>query len=74
MSTSGKLQRQVQATIGVPGLWPEITPGDLGDAERVCAFIAEQRPWWTPGTMTGYHALTWGSSWVSWFGVRPAAP
>jgi CubicO group peptidase (beta-lactamase class C family) len=45
---------------GVPGLWPEITPGDLGDARRVCAFIAEQRPWWTPGTMTGYHALTWG--------------
>jgi len=45
---------------GVPGLWPGITPADLGDAERVCAFIAQQRPWWTPGTMTGYHALTFG--------------
>jgi CubicO group peptidase (beta-lactamase class C family) len=45
---------------GVPGLWPQITPADLGDAGQVCAFIAGQRPWWTPGTMTGYHALTWG--------------
>lgn len=45
---------------GVPGLWPEITPGDLGDARRVCAFIAGQQPWWPPGTMTGYHPLTWG--------------
>jgi CubicO group peptidase (beta-lactamase class C family) len=45
---------------GVPGLWPEITPGDLADEQRVCSFIAEQQPWWPPGTMTGYHALTFG--------------
>ena len=45
---------------GVPGLWPQITAADLCDSGRVAAFIAEQRPWWTPGTMTGYHALTWG--------------
>ncbi len=45
---------------GVPGLWPQITPEELGDSERVCAFIADQPPWWTPGTMTGYHALTFG--------------
>jgi CubicO group peptidase (beta-lactamase class C family) len=47
-------------TTGVPGLWPEITPVDLGEAGRVCEFIAQQRPWWPPGTMTGYHALTFG--------------
>ncbi len=47
-------------TAGVPGLWPQITPEDLCDWERVCAFIAGQEPWWTPGTETGYHALTWG--------------
>ena len=47
-------------TAGVPGLWPEITPGDLGDWGRICGFIAQQRPWWTPGTMTGYHVLTFG--------------
>jgi CubicO group peptidase (beta-lactamase class C family) len=47
-------------TAAVPGLWPQITPADLCDAERVSAFIAGQRPWWTPGAMTGYHALSWG--------------
>jgi CubicO group peptidase (beta-lactamase class C family) len=45
---------------GVPGLWPDITPADLGDWDRVCAFLADQRPWWEPGTATGYHALTFG--------------
>ena len=45
---------------GVPELWPQITPEELCDPERVCAFIADQPPRWTPGTMTGYHALTFG--------------
>jgi CubicO group peptidase (beta-lactamase class C family) len=46
--------------VGVPGLWPDITPADLGQWDRVCAFLAAQRPWWEPGTETGYHALTFG--------------
>lgn len=45
---------------GVPGLWPETQPADLGDWHRVCAFVADQPPWWPPGTQTGYHALTFG--------------
>ncbi len=45
---------------GVPELWPQITPEELCDWERVCAFIADQSPRWKPGTMTGYHALTFG--------------
>lgn len=45
---------------GVPGLWPQIAPEDLGDWTRVCAFIADARTWWAPGTETGYHALTFG--------------
>jgi Beta-lactamase/Anticodon binding domain len=47
-------------TAGVPGLWPQITREDLSDWDRVCAFIAQQPPWWPPGTKTGYHALTFG--------------
>jgi len=47
-------------TAGVPGLWPEITPDELCNWDRVCAFIADEPPWWPPGTMTGYHALTFG--------------
>jgi CubicO group peptidase (beta-lactamase class C family) len=45
---------------GVPGLWPEITPEDLCDSARMCAYIAAEPPWWRPGTKTGYHALTFG--------------
>lgn len=45
---------------GVPGLWPQIQPADLADWYRVCAFVADQPPWWPPGTQTGYHALTFG--------------
>ena len=47
-------------TAGVPGLWPQITPDELCDWDRVCAFIADQPPWWPTGTATGYHALTFG--------------
>jgi CubicO group peptidase (beta-lactamase class C family) len=47
-------------SVGVPELWPQITPEELCDWERVCAFIADQPPQWKPGTMTGYHALTFG--------------
>jgi CubicO group peptidase (beta-lactamase class C family) len=47
-------------TAGVPGLWPDITPGDLGDWDRICAYIADQPPWWRPGARIGYHALTFG--------------
>jgi Beta-lactamase len=43
-------------TAGGPELWPDIAPEDLGDWDRVCAFIADQRPWWQPGAATGYHA------------------
>jgi CubicO group peptidase (beta-lactamase class C family) len=45
---------------GVPGLWPEITPAELANWDRVCAFLADQRPWWQPSHATGYHALTFG--------------
>jgi CubicO group peptidase (beta-lactamase class C family) len=45
---------------GVPYLWPHVTPEELCNWQRVCAFIADQPPRWPPGTKTGYHALTFG--------------
>lgn len=26
----------------------------------MCALIADAKPWWEPGTKTGYHALSYG--------------
>ena len=39
-------------TAGVPGLGPQISPEDLCECDRVCAFIADEPPWWQPGTKT----------------------
>ncbi len=33
---------------------------DLYDWDKMCAELAAQEPWWTPGTAHGYHAITYG--------------
>jgi CubicO group peptidase (beta-lactamase class C family) len=38
-----------------------VLPGEaLYDWNAMCAALAAQEPWWTPGTAHGYHALTFG--------------
>jgi CubicO group peptidase (beta-lactamase class C family) len=39
----------------------DVLPGEaLYDWNAMCAALAAQEPWWTPGTAHGYHALTFG--------------
>ncbi|MEU8382368.1 serine hydrolase domain-containing protein [Streptosporangium sp. NPDC048865] len=45
---------------GVPGMPVATTPEDLCDWERMCAAIADARPWWEPGTRSGYHPQSFG--------------
>jgi CubicO group peptidase (beta-lactamase class C family) len=45
---------------GLPGFDPPLTPADLYEWDKVCANLAEQAPWWEPGTAVGYHAVTQG--------------
>lgn len=47
-------------TAGLPGLDRPCTGEDIADFDAVCASLAAQRPWWEPGTASGYHALTQG--------------
>jgi CubicO group peptidase (beta-lactamase class C family) len=47
-------------TAGVPGLPPDTSAADLCDWDRMCAVIADEKPWWEPGTRIGYHAKTFG--------------
>jgi CubicO group peptidase (beta-lactamase class C family) len=47
-------------TTGVPGLHASTTVDDLLNWERMCAVIADEEPWWEPGTRFGYHAKTFG--------------
>jgi CubicO group peptidase (beta-lactamase class C family) len=45
---------------GLPGLRRKIDPEDLHDWERMTGWLAAEEPWWKPGSMHGYHALTFG--------------
>ncbi len=48
-------------TAGLPGWRTPITLEDLYDWGKVCALLAEDEPWWEPGTASGYHAITQGN-------------
>lgn len=45
---------------GVSGWDEPLVNADLADWERMTSLLAAQAPWWEPGTMSGYHALTMG--------------
>lgn len=41
--------------------WDErLETADLYDWDKVVGLLAEQAPWWEPGTKSGYHAITQG--------------
>ncbi|MCC6920041.1 MAG: beta-lactamase family protein [Alphaproteobacteria bacterium] len=45
---------------GVPGWEKKVTVEDIYDWNKAVGLLAEQEPWWEPGTVSGYHALTQG--------------
>jgi CubicO group peptidase (beta-lactamase class C family) len=45
---------------GVPAVPADTTVEDLCDWQKMCAIIADAKPWWEPGTRTGYHPQTFG--------------
>jgi CubicO group peptidase (beta-lactamase class C family) len=45
---------------GLPAVRRELQPSDIYDWHTMTAALAEQEPWWEPGTRHGYHALTYG--------------
>lgn len=47
-------------TSGLSGFGERLRPEDLADWEKCVSVLAAQEPWWTPGTMPGYHAITQG--------------
>ncbi|HEY9375742.1 MAG TPA: serine hydrolase domain-containing protein [Jiangellaceae bacterium] len=54
------VRHALSQSAGVPGLPRDITVEDLCDWDKMCAVIADEEPWWDPGTKIGYHAVTWG--------------
>jgi CubicO group peptidase (beta-lactamase class C family) len=47
-------------TSGVSGWDKPFTVEEMVDTETAAARLAEQAPWWTPGTASGYHANNQG--------------
>ena len=47
-------------TSGVPALEQPFSIRDMYDWETACERLAMQRPWWEPGTASGYHAANQG--------------
>jgi CubicO group peptidase (beta-lactamase class C family) len=45
---------------GLPAVRKPLEPATLFDWTAMCTALAEQEPWWVPGTMHGYHAMTYG--------------
>jgi CubicO group peptidase (beta-lactamase class C family) len=45
---------------GLPAVRKPLPPGALYDWELMTRALAEETPWWEPGTRHGYHALTFG--------------
>ncbi|MFX1325412.1 MAG: serine hydrolase domain-containing protein [Promethearchaeota archaeon] len=45
---------------GLAGFEEVISAEDYYDWEKMTKLLAEQKPWWEPGTKAGYHAITQG--------------
>jgi CubicO group peptidase (beta-lactamase class C family) len=45
---------------GLPGFSRNLSSEELYDWDLCCADLAAQSPWWTPGSQSGYHAITQG--------------
>jgi CubicO group peptidase (beta-lactamase class C family) len=45
---------------GLPALAKPLAPETIYDWDEMTRLLAEQKPWWEPGTAHGYHALTFG--------------
>lgn len=55
-----KVRHIMSHTSGVPAWEKPINLEDIYDVEVSAASLAQQEPWWEPGTATGYHSLTHG--------------
>jgi CubicO group peptidase (beta-lactamase class C family) len=84
----GVLVRHVLGhTAGLSGLDRPCAGEEVADFDAVCRSLAAQRPWWEPGTASGYHAITQGhllgeivcritgaATFGEWFAAEVASP
>jgi CubicO group peptidase (beta-lactamase class C family) len=54
------VQQLLSHQAGLAAIDHPLPPGSLYDWTAMTTALAEQEPWWTPGTAHGYHAVTFG--------------
>jgi CubicO group peptidase (beta-lactamase class C family) len=57
---SVKVWHLMDHAAGLSGMDEPMSKEDLYDWEKMTTVLARQTPWWEPGTVSGYHALTQG--------------
>jgi CubicO group peptidase (beta-lactamase class C family) len=55
-----EVRHLISHTSGVSGWESANTVEELYDTRQATARLATQAPWWTPGTASGYHAVSYG--------------
>ena len=55
-----EVRHVISHTSGLAAWEKPITLEEIYDTEKSTARLAQQAPWWTPGTASGYHSLTHG--------------
>ena len=55
-----KVKHLMSHSSGLPGFSRGFTTSELCDWNFCCDDLANQSPWWEPGTQSGYHAITQG--------------
>ena len=55
-----EVRRLMSHTSGLSGWGKKITMKEVCDWEKSTAILAGQKPWWKPGTASGYHMLNQG--------------
>jgi CubicO group peptidase (beta-lactamase class C family) len=55
-----KVSHLLSHSSGLSGWKQKVSVEDVYDWDKACALLAAQEPFWTPGTASGYHAITQG--------------
>jgi len=55
-----EIRHLMSHTAGLSGWAEPMTSDDLYNHDKCASVLAAQAPWWTPGSQSGYHAITQG--------------
>jgi CubicO group peptidase (beta-lactamase class C family) len=56
-----RVRHLLSHTAGLPGWEVRLEPEDIYDWDKVTSLLADQAPWWMPGSKSGYHAISQGN-------------